>query len=163
MLQTNIKPFSLYLTRINFSCIIFSTLAIFAGGFIYILFRPLEADFFQSFHFLGLDSWISAIRESIVGVSRIFPEWFVYSLPNGLWSFSYSLIITVIWCKNKSAFKYFWMYSIPVLVLGFEILQLMGIIRGTFSAQDIFLGVTGMMMGFLLARLLIKIDNYEKN
>jgi hypothetical protein len=80
----------------------------------------------------------------------ILPKWIVYSLPNGLWAFAYALLITGIWSDSKSCVKYFWMGSIPVLVLGFEILQYPGIIRGTFSMQDIALGIAGITVGIIV-------------
>ena len=45
--------------------------------------------------------------------------------------------------------KYFWFMSIPVLVLGFEVLQLTGDLKGTFCWSDMFWGVLGITFGLL--------------
>jgi len=54
------------------------------------------------------------------------------------------------------------MASIPVLVLGYEILQYAEIIPGTFSIQDIALGMIGLITGIKIGITIIKSDNYEK-
>jgi len=113
--------------------IFLSALAIFIGGLIYILLRPSEPIFFSWISIAGLDQLVSPARSLTVALSQLLPEWFVYSLPNALWAFAYALLITGIWSDSRSWLRYFWMASIPFLVLGFEILQIPGIISGTFE------------------------------
>lgn len=140
-----------------------SVLAVIAGGLIYVLLRPAEAGFIHWFRFTQLEDWIESLRSNTVIFSQLFPEWIVYSLPNGLWAFAYSLLIFTIWGRSKSKIKYIWYLSIPLLVLGFEILQYPGIIRGTFSFQDILTGVIGIVAGIFFGKLIIKSNRYEKN
>jgi len=45
--------------------------------------------------------------------------------------------------------KYFWYLSIPVLVFGFELLQLSGDLPGTFCWSDLLWGALGITLGFL--------------
>jgi len=78
------------------------------------------------------------------------PQWFVFSLPNGLWAFAYSLLITVIWGGSKSWIRFLWWATIPLLVIGFEVLQLIQTIPGTFCTQDMILGVAGLLLGILV-------------
>ena len=54
------------------------------------------------------------------------------------------------------------MGSIPVLVIGFEIFQYAGIIRGTFSIQDIVLGFAGITIGIIVGIKVIKPYYHEK-
>lgn len=122
---------------------------IFLGGFIYILFRPSEPVFFRWLAGIGLGDWVISTRQKSLSFSNTFPEWVVFSLPNGLWAFAYSLFITGFWWRSKSRLKYFWMTTIPVLVLGFEFLQLLKITSGTFCTQDIFFGLLGITIGFI--------------
>ncbi len=75
------------------------------------------------------------------------PEWIIFSLPNGLWAFSYAFIITSLWWGSNSMLKYFWLGSIPVLSLGYEVLQYARVNRGVFSIQDLFLCFTGIVLG----------------
>lgn len=101
------------------------------------------------------------IRYDSIHFSIHFPNWVVYSLPNGFWAFAYALIITAIWSGSISRLKYFWMSSIPLLVYGYEILQYFGVITGTFCRLDLALGTAGLLAGILIG-LTIKPDNHEK-
>ena len=141
--------------------IFLSALALLIGAFIYILFRPSEHLFFRWFSSLGLENWFNAIRTQTLSQGLRVPEWMVYSLPNGLWAFGYALLITSIWSGNKSWLKYFWMASIPVLVIGFEVLQYTGTISGTFCIQDIALGLSGLVLGCLVGINLKNKRKYE--
>ena len=129
--------------------IFIAVLAILMGGMIYIFLRPSEHVFFA--------------RHYPLSQSLHLPELIIFSLPNGLWAFAYALIITRIWLGSKSWLKYFWMASIPVLVIGFEVLQLAGIISGTFSMQDIAFGLVGLVLGSIVGNKLFKSNNHEKS
>jgi hypothetical protein len=144
------KP--LYFSRKNWTGlhIFLCTIALTAGGMIYLLFRPNEVLFFRWMRTLEFNCLISYFRQISLPIKLHLPEWIVYSLPNGLWAFAYALLITRIWTGSKSGFRYFWIASIPVLVLGFEILQFIGTIPGTFCFQDIALGIAGITIGSIL-------------
>ena len=151
----------LYLSG-NRLCILLCAFAIFLGGIIYILFRPTEIVFFNWIPSVGLDNWFNMTRQKSLSLYPYLPEWIVFSLPNGLWAFAYALLITVIWSGSKSLTKYFWMASIPLLVLGFEILQYSGVIPGTFCVQDITLGLVGLITGIQVGIETNKFKNHEK-
>jgi hypothetical protein len=139
-----------------------SAIALLTGGIIYILFRTSEPVFFNWIRASGLDNWLSFARNSSLSLTPDLPDWIVYSLPNGLWAFAYALLITVIWKGSNSWLKHFWMASIPILVLGFEILQLAGIIPGTFCIQDIAFGIVGLTVGIFVGIKIFKMNYYEK-
>jgi hypothetical protein len=138
-----------------------AVLALLLGGMIYILLRATEPVFFRWIRAVGLGGWFNVARHSSVSLRHIFPEWIVFSLPNGLWAFAYALIITGIWSDSKSWLKYFWLASIPLLVLGYEILQYTGTIPGTFCMQDIAMGTAGLITGILVGTKTIKPNNHE--
>ena len=142
--------------------IILSGLAIFVGGLIYILLRPSEHLFFRWISIAGLDQLVSPARSLSPLFSQLLPEWFVYSLPNALWAFAYALLITGIWSDSRSWLRYFWIGSIPFLVLGFELLQFPGIIPGTFCIQDIALGLLGLVLGIFVGTIKTKNNNYHE-
>jgi hypothetical protein len=131
-----------------------SLAAIISGGIIYILFRPSEYLFFDWIEALGLRNLMNAARNASITQELNVPQWIIYSLPNGLWAFAYALIITRIWRTSKSWLKLFWIGTIPVLVLGFEILQYNGTISGTFCIQDIVFGIVGLYTGILIGKKL---------
>jgi hypothetical protein len=142
--------------------ILVCALALFLGGMIYILFRTIEPVFFHWVRVAGFERWLNFARSKSLSLSPALPEWIVFSLPGGLWAFAYALVITVIWKGSKSRLKYFWMASIPLLVIGFEILQYAGIIPGTFSLQDIALGISGLIIGILTGIKTTKPSQHEK-
>lgn len=135
--------------------------ALISGGIIYLLFRPSEVLFFRWIRTLGFDSLISSFRQIYFSIKFHLPEWVVYSLPNGLWAFSYALIITRIWAGSKSGISYFWIASIPILVLGYETLQFTGTIPGTFCIQDIALGIAGISFGIITGSTSNQPKNHE--
>lgn len=144
------------------SYFLLSAIALLSGGIIYIFFRKSEPVFFNWIRAAGLDNLLNFARNGSLSLTRHLPEWVVYSLPNGLWAFSYALLITVIWKGSNSWLKYFWIASIPILVLGFEILQLAGFIPGTFCIQDIALGIAGLTIGIIVGMKIIKSNYHEK-
>ena len=129
--------------------ILWSALAVFAGGIIYILFRPTEPVFLNWFRAIGIENWLGIVREQSLSFTHVLPQWLVYSLPNGLWAFAYTSIVLIIWKGSSSFLKYFWYLSIPILVFGFELLQLTGYLQGTFCLYDVTWGVLGITLGML--------------
>jgi hypothetical protein len=154
----------LYLSAkyINRCYIYLSVLALFLGGVIYILFRASEPVFFNWIRAIGLDSWLHLARGKSLSSSLHLPAWIVFSLPNGLWAFAYAFLISGTWWGIRSWLKYFWMASIPLLVLGYEIFQYAGIIPGTFCMQDIALGILGMTAGIIAGIKTTKLHYHEK-
>lgn len=130
--------------------IILPILSIAFGGIIYILFRPTEPIFFDWIKTIGLGTELTKLRELQLFVKSTVPVWIVYSFPNGLWAFSYSVIIFHIWWRSQSILKFFWIATIPLIVLGFEFLQLTEILSGTFCWQDLSFGVAGIIFGMTI-------------
>ena len=129
--------------------ILWSSLAVFVGGMIYLLFRPAEVHFFNWFSSLDLDQWLANVRGHSLSLTYVMPHWFVYSLPNGLWAYAYTLLILLIWKGSRSSMKYIWYLSIPVLVFGFELLQANGTLPGTFCPYDLSWGAMGITLGYV--------------
>lgn len=155
------KPLYLSAKHINRFYIYVSVLALSLGGIIYILFRTSEPVFFSWIRAFGLDNWLNFARHKTLSSGFHLSAWIVFSLPNGLWAFAYAFLITGIWWGIRSWLKYFWMASIPLLVLGWEILQYAGIMPGTFCMQDIALGIAGLTIGILAGIFTIKPKNHE--
>ena len=68
---------------------------------------------------------------------------------------AYTLLITSIWYKQRTIIKYFWFGTIPLLVLGFELLQYPGWVSGTFCLEDLAFGMLGMLAGVIINKILI--------
>lgn len=108
-------------------------LPVFLGGLIYIIWRSTSLLMFSWFDGFGLTSLINALRN----ISFAVPGWVIYSLPSGLWIYSFSFILIYIWHDAKSKSKYLWMSLAPIIALGSELGQLIGVIPGTFDLADI--------------------------
>ena len=137
-------------------------LAILLGGMIYILFR--ESDI-AAFHWLSstrMDEWIREIRSLEAGSKLGLPSWVIYSLPDGLWAFAYTLIISSLWISKRSRIKWVWLSTIPLLIFGFEILQYLKILPGTFCRADLLSGAAGILAGVLIGLNLQKKRKHEK-
>ncbi len=132
--------------------------SIFLGGAIYFLFRRSELPFFKK---LGLTkiSWLYNAREYCLGFAPDTPRWIIDSLPDGLWAFGYAVIITGIWSGSSSRVKYFWLALVPILVLGFELMQYYGLLYGTFCMQDILLSLAGIAAGYFAGKFIVLIKN----
>lgn len=139
--------------------ILLSLTTLLLGALIYILLRPSEAIFVEWICEIGFEKQLVQLQGTANLQQLSIPNWIIYSLPNGLWAFAYSLLIISIWAENISLIKYFWLTSIPVLILGYELLQLTPIISGTFCVQDIITGIVGILTASLFATKIIKTQN----
>ena len=109
-------------------------LPLFLAAVIYLLLRPVDTVIYKIAALFGADDFINVIRES-VNVSD-FPEWFVYSLPGGLWLLSFQNTIT--WIKR---FRGRWLIHSVLLAslsgIGLELLQVLNVTDGVFDWVDV--------------------------
>jgi hypothetical protein len=84
---------------------------LFIGCLIYIFFRSETILMFNWFEKLIMTETVSSIREITMTYQKDFPSWFLYSLPDGLWIFSYVCLIQSIWGSTDGAYKYFWIFK----------------------------------------------------
>ncbi len=111
------------------------------AGLIYLGLRPKETLIYQIFDSFGGGQFLLWFRNLFTLSS--FPEWFIYSLPGGLWLLSFQNSIT--WFNNFSGRKLFLsiIFSLSVGV-GLEVFQFLNITDGRFDWVDIafYLGAT---------------------
>lgn len=126
------------------------------GGATYLLFRPTSLTLFSWLEKINMRDYIDTARGSI---NLSLPEWLIYSLPDGLWILSYMLVIGAIWdfdLKNSAPALFF----LPALALISELLQLPGIVPGTFDFGDILAYLLGITLAMVY---IIKNNRYEKS
>ena len=116
-------------------------MALSVGGMIYVFFRPESIMMFKWFPFL------SVIHKQV----RVFhtthiPDFLVYSIPDGLWLFSYILLIGVIWNFNYHR-CFFLIMLLPVYAISHEILQLYHLVPGYFDILDFVVYVVATLVG----------------
>jgi hypothetical protein len=78
---------------------------------------------------------IKLFRNDFLGFS--FPDWFIYSLPDGLWMFSLVLLIITYWDFNLNKSCIIWITISYLAGIMFEISQKTTLIKGTFDYIDL--------------------------
>lgn len=123
------------------------------GGFIYIIFRTETLIMFHWFKYLNLSNEINIIKnfKSV----HYFPNWFIYNLPDGLWIFSYTAISLEIWKHSITRQNIFWIFSIPIIAVLSEFLQLFKIVPGTFDFLDVTFYLLGTIFSFYISTKII--------
>lgn len=130
---------------------------LFFGSIIYIIFRSERLLLFRWFEFLKLNDLIQQIRA--FNTSYKFPDWFVYSFPDGLWIMSYLLILIEIWNRKITKQNIFWILIIPFIAIISEVFQYIGIVKGTFDFLDLISYLLGTGVPFIIYKKLKLIYN----
>jgi hypothetical protein len=92
------------------------------GGSIYLAARPTALAFTNYASF----SWTIYL-----------PNWVVYNLPDGLWSYSFMSFTLIVWCSTTSLNAQLWRITAFSLGTLLEIGQYFHLISGTFDTLDV--------------------------
>ena len=120
------------------------------GGFIYILFRQDSLKMFSWFESVNLSNSISELRLFTLPLSFHLPDWFLYSLPDGLWLFSYISLLLLIWGNVISKQNIHWVLLVPLIAIFSEIGQLIKLVPGTFDIVDLGFYLSGTILPILI-------------
>jgi hypothetical protein len=118
---------------------------------------------FRWFEYFALP--LDNLRDLTLGFRNFLPDWLIYSLPDGLWIFSYMSLILLIWKNKINLHNIIWIVIAPVIVILFEFGQLLYITKGTFDYNDIAFYIVGTILPISLYTKLLnpKKLNYEKS
>jgi hypothetical protein len=105
------------------------------GCAIYLLFRSKTLNIYNWCSALGLSTPIDTLRIWVQNWN--IPEFVRFCLPDGLYCAAYILFIDAIWHKDKSIIKNIIVLLVPLVTISSELLQLFGIVRGTFDIYDL--------------------------
>lgn len=146
-------------TRRRLISFIIASVTLFMGGMVYVLFRPMSLLMFEWFDSVGLLRFIWRMR---IDTTLLLPNWIEYSLPDGLWIFSYSLFIGCIWnFRLNKSFPF--LLLLPLISVIDEILQMFHVVPGTFDVWDICAYILASVLGIGYILLMNKkIVLYEK-
>lgn len=120
------------------------------GVLVYISFRQDTLKMFDWFDRVALSELVSRLRRFTLPMADFFPNWFLYSVPDGLWLFSYLSILLVIWNNKISKHNVHWLLSVPTIAIVSEIGQWFGIVPGTFDVFDLIFYLAGTVLPILL-------------
>lgn len=104
------------------------------GGMTYLLFRPQTLLMFHVTDAIGLSAAINSMRE---GISSQLPEFIIYNLPGALWAAAYILTIDSLMFRQSVMPRILVSGIIPVIGAVSELLQLIGLLPGTFDVADL--------------------------
>jgi hypothetical protein len=105
---------------------------------------------FKWFKLLKAATPIEFLRGITMPAKQSFPEWFLYSLPDALWNFSFMSIILLIWRNQVNKENCFWVFIMPLISIFSEVGQLLNIIPGTFDLMDLIFYVSGATLPVLI-------------
>ena len=125
-------------------------MALSVGGMIYVFFRPESIMMFKWLPFLGVvHDQVSIFRTIHL------PDILVYSIPDGLWLFSYILLMGVIWNFNYYRCLFLIML-LTVYAISNEMLQLYHLVPGYFDILDFVVYIVATLVGISV----IAMSNY---
>jgi hypothetical protein len=104
------------------------------GGMTYLLFRPQTLLMFHVTDAIGLSAAINSMRE---GISSQLPEFIIYNLPCALWAAAYILTTEYFLYRQSVKTRILVAGIIPVIGAVSELLQLTGLLPGTFDVADL--------------------------
>ncbi len=105
---------------------------------------------FSWFDSINLSAVISKLRLFTLPLSDYLPNWFLYSLPDGLWLFSYLSVLLVVWENVITKHNIHWLLLVPVVAIFSEIGQLFKIVPGTFDILDLTFYLCGTVLPILI-------------
>lgn len=125
-------------------------LTIIIGGMIYIAFRAETLVIFKWLSKISITEPVKLLRQTTFSFKNILPNWFVFSLPDGLWLFSYVTLLLYLWDNEISKQNILWMIIIPLIAIFSELGQLLNFISGTFDPVDLTFYIFGTLLPFLI-------------
>lgn len=110
-------------------------LLILTGGMIYVLYRPENLLLFRVTDNLGITPLIDILRSNSSRV--MLPSFIVNSLPAGLWTASYLLMMYITTKFHTRRIRLMLALPLPISAIVLEFMQLLGWCPGTFDIYDL--------------------------
>ena len=119
----------------NKAKVFLGVLFLLCGGAIYLLFRSKTLYIYVWCKALGMGTLVDSLRHFVLDWDV--SDFFKFSLPDGLYSAAYLLIIDAVWHGYYQWQKYLFIAVIPVVTIGSELLQYFSLVKGTFDVYDL--------------------------
>ena len=120
----------------NLGLSVVATLAVLAGGGIYVLARSKRLLVFRWIESAGAEDLVDGLRRTVAPVLSVVPDWFLFCVPDGLFALSVALAFSAVW-RGLWPRAVVW---IPALTGGLgvlsELLQWTGQVPGTPDIAD---------------------------
>jgi len=128
--------------------VLLCTTAIGLGSLIYICFRPGSLAVFAWAEAVGLDRAVEALRQLCAPIAPHVPEPVVHTLPGALWAAALAHAMGTIWRGSPWRRSLPFLATVPLLALGSELGQGLGLVPGTFDPLDLLSYTGGIGLGF---------------
>lgn len=115
------------------------------GGLLYIAYRSKSLRMFYWFELIGLNSPISNLRDNLYAFKQYIPPWVYFSLPDGLWVYSFTSSILILWKKNN-----YWILFPIITGIMVEVLQGFSLFPGTFDYLDLTFSIIGLTLSKII-------------
>lgn len=128
------------------------------GSLIYIVFRKNNIIFIE---------WLQnkILYQTDLSISLVkyieLHEIIIYSLPDGLWTFSLINLVLIIWNYKINRYSFLWIIIAILLSIVFELVQLTSYVKGTFDYIDLLFIIIAIFLSFIINKKQIKINNNE--
>ena len=114
---------------------IIATILLLIGCTIYLLFRPQNLLMFKIIDGIGGMSNVVSLRMYIN--HNCFPDFIIYSLPAGLWTASYLMMMYLTTKGYTRKLRLMLALPLPITAIVLEFMQLLGLCIGTFDVYDL--------------------------
>lgn len=114
---------------------IIATIILLIGCTIYLLFRPQNLLMFKIIDGIGGMSNVVSLRMYIN--HNCFPDFIIYSLPAGLWTASYLMMMYLTTKGYTRKLRLMLALPLPITAIVLEFMQLLGLCIGTFDVYDL--------------------------
>jgi len=131
--------------------------ALVLGLSIYLICRDIHTPFYNWTVLVGCSGIVDQARQLFS--STLFPDWFIYSLPDGLWMFAFVLFMMMVWDFRFEGIGKVWIISSVCMGISFEICQAFIKGMGAFDWMDMIFLSAGALLPILL---FTKHKAYEK-
>lgn len=99
-------------------------------------------------------SWLVDNTRAIAGRAEIMQDMHtIFSLPYALWVMSFCCFVGAVWYQDRSTGAMVWRVTAPVIAIGSELLQMVGLLPGTFDVIDLLVLVIASIFGIILSFL----------
>jgi hypothetical protein len=104
---------------------------------------------FDWFSFVGIDNIIHSARTFVFDFKNSIPNWIYYSLPDGLWVYSFTSAILIFW-NNDSKKATLWLLVPFITGVLIEIFQGFKLFPGTFDNLDLTFSILGLSISKII-------------
>jgi hypothetical protein len=122
---------------------------LFLGGLLYILFRSTTLRMFKWFTLLGIHNTINYARKCTFKLKNEVPNWTYFSIPDGLWIYSFTSAILIYWHNDNQKTKLWLLIPFTTGIL-IEVLQGLKLFPGTFDYLDLTFSVLGLSLSKII-------------